>query len=371
MPALFRALRHRNYRLFISGQLISLIGTWMQTVGESWLVYRLTGSAVLLGTVGFANRIPVLLLSTVGGAVADRYDRHKIVIATQAASMCLAGLLAFLTLSGRVQVWHLMAIATGLGVVNAFDIPARQSFVVQLVSRVDLPNAIAINSTVFNGARVVGPAIAGVLVAAVGEGWCFFANAVSYVAVIAGLLLIRVSPARLAAPRVSALAHLAEGFRFAWGSQSIRTLLLLLGLVSWSGRCGRLDRCAESGSADHAQGLRPNRGHSGYCSRGRLGCLLSGAPAVARRPAAGAGWLFHDDTDGRHQHSDPVHGTGCPARQSDGALLDDVHGDGARGCASRRHAGRAPGGSPDGCSWRRGLHCGWALSLLAAPRHPG
>ncbi len=235
MPALFRALRHRSYRLFISGQLISLIGTWMQTVGESWLVYRLTGSAVLLGAVGFANRIPVLLLSTVGGAVADRYDRHKIVIATQAASMCLAGLLAFLTLSGRVQVWHLMAIATGLGVVNAFDIPARQSFVVQLVSRVDLPNAIAINSTVFNGARVVGPAIAGVLVAAVGEGWCFFANAVSYVAVIAGLLLIRVTPARLAAPRVSALAHLAEGFRFAWGSQSIRTLLLLLGLVSLMG----------------------------------------------------------------------------------------------------------------------------------------
>src|SRR5918994_1752477 len=142
MPALLRALRHRNYRLFMSGQLISLIGTWMQSVAESWLVYRLTGSAVLLGVVGFANRIPVLLFSTLGGMLADRYNRHHIVIATQVASMCLAGLLAFLTLSGAVEVWHLLAIAASLGVVNAFDIPARQSLVVQLVAREDLPNAI-------------------------------------------------------------------------------------------------------------------------------------------------------------------------------------------------------------------------------------
>jgi MFS family permease len=234
-PALFRALRHRNYRLFISGQLISLIGTWMQSVAESWLVYRLTGSAVLLGVVGFANRIPVLLFSTVGGAVADRYNRHHIVIATQVASMCLAGLLAFLTLSGTVQVWHLMAIATGLGLVNAIDIPTRQSFVVQLVAREDLPNAIALNSTIFNGARVVGPAIAGVLVATVGEGWCFFANAVSYVAVILGLLYIRVSPAKRTQQPRSALAHVAEGFRFVSGSPPIRALLLLLGLVSLMG----------------------------------------------------------------------------------------------------------------------------------------
>jgi MFS family permease len=232
IPGLLRALRHRNYRLFISGQLISLIGTWMQSVGESWLVYRLTGSAVLLGVVGFANRIPVLLFSTVGGAVADRYNRHHIVIATQIASMCLAGLLAFLTLTDRVQVWHLLAIATALGVVNAFDIPTRQSLVVQLVSREDLPNAIALNSSVFNGARVVGPAIAGVLVAAVGEGWCFFANAVSYVAVIAGLLAIRVSHTRPATRPASTLSHLAEGFRFVSRSRSIRALLLLLGLVS-------------------------------------------------------------------------------------------------------------------------------------------
>jgi MFS family permease len=235
MPLLLRALRHRNYRLFMSGQLISLIGTWMQTVAESWLVYRLTGSAVLLGVVGFANRIPVLLFSTVGGTLADRYNRHHIVIATQVASMCLAGLLAFLTLSGRVEVWHLLAIAASLGVVNAFDIPARQSFVVQLVSREDLQNAIALNSSMFNGARIVGPAIAGVLVATVGEGWCFLGNALSYVAVILGLLAIRVSRTNPVKPSGSALAHVAEGFRFVLRSRPIRALLLLLGLVSLMG----------------------------------------------------------------------------------------------------------------------------------------
>ena len=235
MPALLRALRHRNYRLFISGQLISLIGTWMQSVAESWLVYRLTGSAVLLGVVGFANRIPVLLFSTVGGAVADRYNRQHIVIATQVASMCLAGTLAFLTLSGLVQVWHLMAIAAALGIVNAFDIPARQAFVVQLVAREDLQNAIALNSSMFNGARIVGPAVAGVLVATVGEGWCFFGNALSYVAVLIGLFMIRGNAQPKFERPASALAHMAEGFRFALGSRPVRALLLLMGLVSLMG----------------------------------------------------------------------------------------------------------------------------------------
>ena len=234
-PALLRALRHRNYRLFISGQLISRIGTWMQSVAESWLVYRLTGSAVLLGVVAFAGRVPILLFSTVGGAVADRHHRHHIVIATQVASMCLAGLLAALTLTGVVAVWHLLAIAFALGVVNAFDIPARQAFVVQLVAREDLPNAIALNSMMFNGARVVGPAVAGVLVATVGEGWCFFANAVSYVAVLAGLLAIRLSRAERADRPPSPWAQIVEGFRFVSGSRPIRALLLLLGLVSLMG----------------------------------------------------------------------------------------------------------------------------------------
>jgi MFS family permease len=234
-PGLFRALGYRNYRLFASGQIISLIGTWMQTVAESWLVYRLTGSALLLGVVGFANRIPVFLFSTLGGAVADRYNRHRIVVATQIASMLLASLLAFLTLTHLVQVWHLLAIATLLGVVNAFDIPGRQSFVVELVAREDLQNAIALNSSMFNGARIIGPAVAGVLVAAVGEGWCFFANAVSYLAVIAGLLIMRVPHTTPPAPQTSMWAHVAEGFRFVLRSRPILVLLLLLGLVSLMG----------------------------------------------------------------------------------------------------------------------------------------
>lgn len=232
---LLRALRHRNYRIFMGGQLISLIGTWMQTVAESWLVYRLTGSAVLLGLAGFANRIPIFLLSPIGGAVADRYNRHRIVIATQAASMVLAAALAFLTLTHLVRIWHLMAIAALLGVVNAFDIPARQAFVVELVAREDLQNAIALNSSMFNGARVVGPAIAGVLVAAVGEGWCFLANAVSYIAVIVGLLIMRVPRAPAAVRPASAVAHVMEGFRFVSRSRPIVALLLLLGLISLMG----------------------------------------------------------------------------------------------------------------------------------------
>jgi MFS family permease len=234
-PVLLRALRHRNYRLFASGQLISLIGTWMQSVAESWLVYRLTGSPLLLGVVGFANRIPVFLFSTVGGAVADRYNRHRVVLATQIASMCLASLLAFLTLTHLVQVWHLMAIAALLGIVNAIDIPTRQSFVVELVAREDLQNAIALNSSMFNGARIVGPAVAGVLVAVVGEGWCFFANAVSYIAVIASLLLMRVPSAAPTARPASIWAHVAEGFRFVLRSRPIVVILLLLGFVSLMG----------------------------------------------------------------------------------------------------------------------------------------
>jgi MFS family permease len=277
-PTLLRALRHRNYRLFVSGQLISLIGTWMQTVAESWLVYRLTGSALLLGVVGFANRIPVFLFSTVGGAVADRYNRHHIVIATQAASMCLAALLAILTLTHLIQVWHVMAIATLLGIVNAFDIPGRQAFVVELVAREDLQNAIALNSSMFNGARVVGPAVAGVLVAAVGEGWCFFANAVSYIAVLASLLLMRVPPVPKAERPASMLAHVAEGFRFVLRSKPISALLLLLGLVSLMGTPYAVLMPIISDQTFHAgsRGLGILMGASG------VGALI-GALSLARR----------------------------------------------------------------------------------------
>ena len=229
-----RALRHRNFQLFFSGQLISLIGTWMQSVAQAWLVYRLTGSALQLGAVGFASQIPVFLFSPLGGIAADRVNRRHIVIATQIAAMVLAFMLAALTLLHKVQVWHVFVLAALLGVVNAFDIPGRQSFLVEMVGKDDLMNAIALNSSMFNGARVIGPAIAGILVAKIGEGWCFFANAVSYIAVIIGLLMMRVSPPVRAA-MASPFEHMMEGFRFVNRTAPIRALLLLLGLVSLVG----------------------------------------------------------------------------------------------------------------------------------------
>ena len=230
-----RALKHRNFQLFFSGQLISLIGTWMQNVALAWLVYRLTGSSVLLGAMGFASQFPVFLAAPFGGITADRHNRHRIVIATQTVSMILAGVLAWITLSHIVQIWHLFVLAALLGVVNAFDIPARQAFIVDMVGREDLMNAIALNSSMFNGARVVGPAVAGILVAAIGEGWCFFANAVSFIAVIAGLLLMRVQSKPIAGTGQTPWEHILEGFAFVRGTRPIRALLLLLGLVSLVG----------------------------------------------------------------------------------------------------------------------------------------
>ena len=227
-----RALRHRNFQLFFGGQLISLIGTWMQTVAQSWLVYRMTGSGLLLGSVGFASQIPVFLVAPIGGITADRANRQRVVIATQTASMMLAFVLAALTLTKTVQVWHIFVLAALLGVVNAFDIPGRQAFLVDMVGKEDLMNAIALNSSMFNGARVVGPAVAGILVARFGEGWCFFANGASYTAVIAGLMLMNVhAPGRLSA-KTSPLEHIIEGFQFVNRTAPIRALLLLLGLVS-------------------------------------------------------------------------------------------------------------------------------------------
>ncbi|MGH9568135.1 MAG: MFS transporter, partial [Candidatus Angelobacter sp.] len=232
-PAALSALRHRNYQLFFAGQLISLIGTWMDQVAESWLVYRLTGSALLLGTVAFASQIPVFLFAPIGGAVADRLNRRTILVATQSCMMVLAFALAGLTLTHRIKVWELMVLAALLGVVNAFDIPARQAFIVDMVSRDDLVNAIALNSSMFNGARVVGPAVAGIVVAAIGEGWCFFANAVSFIAVITGLLLMRMQRPRLTIEG-SPLENIIEGFKFVIKNRPIHALMILLGVVSFT-----------------------------------------------------------------------------------------------------------------------------------------
>jgi MFS family permease len=232
LPATLRALRHRNFQLFFGGQLISLIGTWMQSMAQAWLVYRITGSSLLLGSVGFASQFPVFLVAPLGGIVADRYNRQRVVICTQIASMILALALAFLTLSGRVHVWHIFVLAALLGVVNAFDIPGRQAFLVDMVGKEYLMNAIALNSSMFNGARIVGPAIAGILVAKLGEGWCFFGNGVSYIAVIAGLMMMRVQRPARRASAASPWAHIIEGFSFVRQTAPIRAILLLLGLVS-------------------------------------------------------------------------------------------------------------------------------------------
>jgi MFS family permease len=206
----------------------------MDSVAQAWLVYRLTGSSLLLGLVTFANQIPVFLISPLGGYLADRLNRHRIIVCTQAISMCLALTLAWLTLSGRIRLPELFVLASLLGIVNAFDIPARQSFLVEMVGREDMINAIALNSSMFNGARMVGPAIAGLLVARIGEGWCFFANGISYVAVIAGLLLMRLGPF-VKPPRVSAWQNIREGFEFVWRTAPIRALLTMLAVLSFAG----------------------------------------------------------------------------------------------------------------------------------------
>jgi len=235
LPHIARAFRHRNYRLFFSGQLVSLVGTWMQTVAESWLVFRLTESSALLGLSSFVGLIPVFLLAPLGGAAADRFDRRRIIIVTQSVSMTLPLILSALTLTGRVRVWQIFVLAACLGIVNAFDMPARQAFVVDMVGRDDLLNAIALNSSMVNGARIVGPAIAGLTVAAVGEGWCFLLNGLSYVAVIAGLLMMRLPGSAPTLTHRSALHHTIEGFRFIARTAPIRALLILLGIVSFAG----------------------------------------------------------------------------------------------------------------------------------------
>ncbi len=235
LAATLRALRHRNYRFFFVGQLVSLIGTWMQTVAQSWLVYRLTGSAELLGLMGFASQGPVLMLAAVGGVIADRFDRHRILLLTQSAAMVLAFALAALTLGGHIRIWEIFGLATLLGTTNAFDIPARQAFVVEMVGPEDLSNAIALNSSMFNGARLAGPAIAAAMIAGMGEGWCFFVNGLSFLAVIAGLLAMRRAKVASKPIEDSMITRVRQGMVFAAGHPPIRILMLLVGVSSLMG----------------------------------------------------------------------------------------------------------------------------------------
>ncbi|HEX9078200.1 MAG TPA: MFS transporter [Desulfuromonadaceae bacterium] len=233
---LLRALRSRNYRLFVCGQGVSLVGTWMQQVAMSWLVYRLTGSALLLGVVGFTGHIPVFLLAPVAGVLADRWDRRRLLLVTQSMAMLQAALLALVVLTGAVQVWHIIVLSLALGVVSAFDIPIRQSFVVEMVAhREDLGNAIALNSSMVHSARLIGPSIAGLLVAAVGEGACFALNSASYLGVICALAAMRVDPTEREHGERHVLRELKEGFHYAFQFTPIRNILLLVATVSLLG----------------------------------------------------------------------------------------------------------------------------------------
>lgn len=234
---MFRALKNRNYKLFFSGQGISMIGTWMTRVATSWLVYKLTGSALLLGVAGFAGQIPSFLLAPFAGVLIDRWNRHRVLVVTQVLAMVQSAALAVLALTGLIKIWHVIALSIFQGLINAFDMPARQSFVVEMVEkREDLPNAIALNSSLVNGARLLGPSIGGVIIAAVGEGWCFAIDAFSYLAVIASLLAMRLVPHVVAAAKeTNIFGQLREGFSYVAGFMPIRNILLLLAFVSLVG----------------------------------------------------------------------------------------------------------------------------------------
>ncbi len=233
---LLRALGHRNYRLFFAGQSVSLVGTWLSRVATAWLVYRLTGSALLLGLVGFCGQIPTFLLAPFAGVLVDRWNRHRLLLVTQVLAMLQSFALAALALSGTIAVWQVAALSMFQGLINAFDMPARQSFVVEMVEdRADLPNAIALNSSMFNGARLLGPSVAGALIALVGEGGCFLIDGFSYLAVIGSLLAMRIRPRVREQRHQHVLTELKEGFDYAFRFPPIRALLGLLALVSLMG----------------------------------------------------------------------------------------------------------------------------------------
>lgn len=228
-----RALRSRNYRLFFSGQIISLVGTWMTRIATSWLVYRLTDSAILLGVVNFAGQIPNFLLGPVAGVWVDRWDRRRTLVWTQSLSMIQSFALAYLALTNTAKIWEIIVLALMQGLISAFDMPARQSFVIQMVDRrEDLLNAIALNGTMVNSASLAGPAIAGVVVAAFGEGWCFLIDGISYCAVIVSLLAMRITVPQVRAQRREILHEIEEGWRYVRESRAITSILTNLGLVS-------------------------------------------------------------------------------------------------------------------------------------------
>lgn len=228
----FSALKHRNYRLWFFGQMVSLVGSWMQTTAQGYLVFELTRSPAYLGYVGFMAGLPAWLFTLYGGVIADRFPRRSLLMLTQSFMMCLAGILAFLVFMDLVHPWHILALAFLLGIANAFDAPARHAFVIELVEREDLTNAIALNSTMFNIGTVVGPAIAGVTYAAFGPAWCFTLNSLSFLAVIGALAMMRIRIVSVPAERLSAAKQLAEGFRFTINHPVVRVLVLNMAALS-------------------------------------------------------------------------------------------------------------------------------------------
>jgi MFS family permease len=233
---LFSALAHRNFRLYIFGQGVSIIGTWMQQVAMAWLMYQLTDSPLWLGVVAFAGQIPILFLTPLAGSLIDRANRHRLLLLTQSVAMLQAVVLAVLTLTGTVEAWHVIGLALLLGAVNAFDMPTRQSFLSEMVGKgEDLANAIALNSSVFNGARVVGPALAGLMLALVSPGVCFLVNALSYLTVLGALLAMHLPRRPRILPQGRLLGGVREGVAYAWRSTPIRSLLVLIGLFNLAG----------------------------------------------------------------------------------------------------------------------------------------
>ncbi len=285
MPFYLRALRHRNYRLFFAGQGLSLVGTWVSRLATGYLVYDLTKSAWLLGLVGFAAQFPTFVFTPFGGVLTDRVDRHRVMLITQLVSMLQSFALAGLALSGTITVLDILLLSVLQGLTNAFDIPARQAFVVEMIEdRADLSNAIALNSSMFNGARLIGPTLAAGMIWLTGPGWCFLIDGVSYLAVIAALLAMRVPAFKPRAAR-PVIAELREGFAYAFGFPPIRSILLLVAAMSFAGGPYLVLMPAFAEKVYH--GGAPTLGL--LTAAGGLGALGGGAYLASRRSVLGLG----------------------------------------------------------------------------------
>jgi len=288
-----QSLKSRHYRLFFIGQSVSLIGTWMQVIAISWLVYDLTDSALLLGLVGFFSQVPSFFIAPFSGVFVDRWNRHRILVVTQSLSMIQAFLLAFLTLTGRITIWQIILLSLCLGLINAFDMPARQAFIVEIVEkRSDLANAIALNSSMVNSARLIGPAIAGILVAAVGEGFCFLINGITFLSVIFSLLAMKLKKKPEHRHSNNIFHDIKEGFRYSFGFIPIRSILLFLGLVSFIGMPYTVLMPIFAKDILHGG---PNL--LGYLmSAGGIGALLGGIYLASRKTVVGLGRILAAST---------------------------------------------------------------------------